>query len=80
MLETTTQQLPNTNPPSIILSGKLVNVPELSKRMGVDQSYLRKVLNGKRQPTLYYLCRLAKELDFTIDALLDAIQARKLAA
>jgi len=59
------------------LSGRAINVREMSRSLSIDHSYLCKILLGKRQPKLDLAIRIADLLDMELSELVQAIQARK---
>lgn len=49
---------------------------ELCRRANVDQSTLRRILNGTVQPTLGTMCNIANALETTIGAMFEEQQQR----
>ena len=62
---------------SVSLGGRAINVSAMARILGVDQGSLSKFLSGNREPSLTYAKRVASVLDWTLDDLLSAIEARK---
>lgn len=48
-----------------------ITIYELSKRTGYDRSYLGKLLKGQGNPSVECLRSIARELDWTIDKVIE---------
>jgi transcriptional regulator with XRE-family HTH domain len=63
----------------VILNGELVNVSALSRRIGLNQSYVSKILSGKIYPARQNLAKIAWGLGMTPGELIDSIEYRRTA-
>lgn len=63
---------------SVTIKGKLVNVSALADMLGIDQSYLSKILSGKLTPNKDTFRKIAIALDMSPGQLFDAIELRSL--
>lgn len=63
--------------PPVLLAGKQVNTYEAAKALEMNQSYLSKILIGKRRPSLTLAERIAAHLGFTLMEFLNAVEDRK---
>lgn len=62
---------------TVRLSGTPINLSALSRKTGMDLSYLSRILSGDRTPTVVYAEQIAQALGMDLEPLLAAIRARK---
>lgn len=63
---------------SILFAGKYINLKEVARQQGIDESYLSRIFSGKRPlPRADYAMRIAKALGLGLEELIHAIEARK---
>lgn len=61
---------------SVILGGKHINILAISRQTNIDQSYLCKILRGKKHPTMETGIKIASALGMTVEEFMMAIQDR----
>jgi transcriptional regulator with XRE-family HTH domain len=66
-----------TPPNAVRFAGRHVNLSELSRMFMLDQSYLSRILSGKRKPSWTYAIRIAEALDMGLEQFLDEWQKIK---
>lgn len=68
-----------TNPTSqsVRLGEVYINLSQLSRTQNIDQSYLSRIMAGKRRPRIDHAQKIAGALGITIDRLLELLDDRK---
>lgn len=61
---------------TVELAGKPINILAISRQINIDQSYICKILRGKKAPTLDTALKIAASLGMTVDEMYAAIQER----
>lgn len=68
----------NPTTQSIMLGGRYINISAIARDQNIDQSYLSRVLSGKRPPSIEHARKIATALGYaTIDDLMAAIEDRR---
>ena len=66
----------NPTSQSIMLGGRYINLSALARTIEADQSYLSRILSGKRNPGVDLFSKIADALGTTMDQLRSDIQDR----
>lgn len=69
------QDKPTTT--TVELAGKPINILAISRQTHIDQSYLCRILRGKKAPTLETALKIAGALGMPVEELYIAIRDRK---
>jgi|SRR5271157_2617282 len=66
----------NPNPQSVRFAGRYVNINAIARSQDLSQSYVSKLLSGKRSPSILVAKKVAAALGMGLEDLLDAIEQR----
>lgn len=61
---------------SIILGGRYINLSAISRTQDIDLSYLSRIINGKKEPTIRVARKVASAIGMGLEEFLDAIDER----
>lgn len=67
----------NPTSQSVNLGGVYINLSVLARTQNIDQSYLSRIMAGKRRPRIDHAQKIAGALGITIDRLLELLDDRK---
>lgn len=62
---------------SVKFGGRFINLKEMARCEHMEHSYLTRVINGSRRPSLEYLSRIVAALQMTTDDFLACVEERK---
>jgi len=65
---------------SVVVCGKAVNMTAMARSIGIDNTYLSRILAGKRRPSVDVFIHIAESIGVDVYELLRDIAARKRAA
>jgi hypothetical protein len=60
---------------TLAFAGRFINLSEISRKQGIDTSYLSRIFNGQRMPTVPYIRKIGNALEMQIQEFLDALDA-----
>lgn len=61
---------------SVLLGGRYVSVQAISRVQGLDPSYVCKIINGKKDPTVKTARKIASAVGMGLEEFLDAVDER----
>jgi transcriptional regulator with XRE-family HTH domain len=64
------------NPHSVRFAGKYINISAIARSQRLSQSYVSKLLSGKRSPSIRVAKKVAAALGMGLEDLLEAIEQR----
>jgi hypothetical protein len=65
------------NSQTVQFAGKSINLSAISRDQGIDKSYLSRIFNGQRMPTMPYARKIAASMGMGLEEFLDALQVAR---